>query len=332
MYSENTLYGAKIPPNVSMEHVIRLIRDKADKRHSHTKADIIDFMDHNHDDIYYRLDQHLLKLWYSGSGVPDNQVGENGDFYIDTLNGVLYKKDLAYWKPQMSIIGPRGPQGLIGPQGPEGPQGIQGLQGIQGPQGIQGEQGLKGDTGDSGVYIGEDAPTDPSVKVWIKPDEDPMPGILTTNNLLKTFDIEYTYKDDDVYNANAIHELLEIFGFEITQLQEAVELKEEKKTYIEVNINLDQSDNNITIRNWVTENPYEVIDKVNKTGKEVMLKAYVYVNDTFLETVYMNQTIYSDNPSWGHFKYFLGFVDDTTMAYLRLNANGTTRSGLKNFN
>jgi hypothetical protein len=32
-----------------------------------------------------------------------------------------------------------------------------------------GEKGDKGDTGNSGVYIGEDEPTDPEVRVWICP-------------------------------------------------------------------------------------------------------------------------------------------------------------------
>jgi hypothetical protein len=51
-----------------------------------------------------------------------------------------------------------------GPIGPKGEKGDKGDQGIQGPQGIQGD---KGDTGNSGVYIGAEAPTDPSVMVWI---------------------------------------------------------------------------------------------------------------------------------------------------------------------
>ena len=56
---------------------------------------------------------------------------------------------------------------LKGETGPQGPVGPQGPRGEQGPQGEQGIQGLKGDTGDSGVYIGNDEPQDPNIKVWI---------------------------------------------------------------------------------------------------------------------------------------------------------------------
>lgn len=35
---------------------------------------------------------------------------------------------------------------------------------------IEGPPGQKGDTGDSGVYIGNTAPTNPDVKVWINPE------------------------------------------------------------------------------------------------------------------------------------------------------------------
>lgn len=155
--------------------------------------------------------------------------------------------------------------------------------------------------------------------------------------LLKEFDIEYKYEDTDVYNANAINQLLtEIFVPQIEDIQNTlenkIEEKEDKRTYAEVNINYNPNNNTATLRNWVTENPYEVIDKANKKGKDTTLIAYLYVNDTFFETVYMAQSLYSDNPSWGHFKYWLGFSDDKTMAYLRLNSSGTTICGIKIFN
>ena len=47
--------------------------------------------------------------------------------------------------------------------------GIQGRQGLRGEPGIQGE---KGETGKSGVYVGNEAPTDDS-NVWIDLDEEP---------------------------------------------------------------------------------------------------------------------------------------------------------------
>lgn len=51
---------------------------------------------------------------------------------------------------------------------------------------------------------------------------------LTTDDLIKTFDIEEQYNDRQIYNANAIHELMAIFGEEITMRDEIVEGKAEK--------------------------------------------------------------------------------------------------------
>lgn len=75
----------------------------------------------------------------------------------------------------------RGPAGLTGPQGKTGPQGERGERGDQGevgpkgeagPRGERGEagpRGLQGLTGASGVYVGEELPTDPAINVWIMP-------------------------------------------------------------------------------------------------------------------------------------------------------------------
>ena len=85
----------------------------------------------------------------------------------------------------------RGPQGLPGANGTNGEKGDKGdkgdsfkyddftpeqlneLKGEKGEKGETGAQGPKGDTGDSGVYIGTEAPSDPSIKVWINPDAIP---------------------------------------------------------------------------------------------------------------------------------------------------------------
>ena len=83
--------------------------------------------------------------------------------------------------------GPVGPQGEKGEKGDQGEQGIQGIQGVkgdtgaQGPKGDKGDIGLtgptgpigpKGDTGNSGVYVGTEAPTDPTIMVWIDTEGD----------------------------------------------------------------------------------------------------------------------------------------------------------------
>lgn len=52
-------------------------------------------------------------------------------------------------------------------RGPKGDKGDQGERGLQGPQGVPGIPGAAGPIGPSGVYVGENEPTDDTVKVWI---------------------------------------------------------------------------------------------------------------------------------------------------------------------
>lgn len=142
---DNTIYGLGRAPNGQLDYLIRLIQDRAEKQHTHTQADILDFMNHNHDDKYYKVEDHLLKLWYSGNGIPDNQIGAEGDFYLDTLNAAVYQKDKEYWNLQFTITGPQGPQGDPGIPGP------QGLPGVPGPKGDPGEKGERGAPGSTGA-------------------------------------------------------------------------------------------------------------------------------------------------------------------------------------
>lgn len=55
----------------------------------------------------------------------------------------------------------------------------------------------------------------------------------TEVGILTEFDIEYTYEDNEVYNANAIHQLLELFVWEMTQIQEGFEALEERVSALE---------------------------------------------------------------------------------------------------
>lgn len=52
-------------------------------------------------------------------------------------------------------------------------------------------------------------------------------------DILTVFDVEKTYEDNQVYNANAIHQLMEIFGFEVMQIMEFVENHEERISALE---------------------------------------------------------------------------------------------------
>jgi len=106
--------------------------------------------------------------WLSGSTVPSDTLGSDGDYYLKTDNADVYRKASGTWSIDANIkgiqgdTGPQGPQGIkgdTGDTGPQGPQGIQGpagadgadgAEGPQGIQGIQGPQGVKGDTGDTG--------------------------------------------------------------------------------------------------------------------------------------------------------------------------------------
>jgi len=84
----------------------------------------------------------------SGTTVPANTVGSDGDFYLNSVSAVLYgPKVNGVWPVSgTSLIGPQGPQGATGAQGPAGISGTTGSSGIQGQQGIQGVQGVAGVT------------------------------------------------------------------------------------------------------------------------------------------------------------------------------------------
>ncbi|VDH04214.1 beta strand repeat-containing protein [Bergeyella zoohelcum] len=91
----------------------------------------------------------------TGNGVPQAATGANGDSYVDTATGTLYKKNNGSWASIGSIkgaTGPQGPQGVAGPKGatgPQGPQGVAGPKGATGPQGVAGPKGANGNNGAS---------------------------------------------------------------------------------------------------------------------------------------------------------------------------------------
>ena len=121
-------------------------------------------------------------VWRDGDGVPSNSLGSNGDYYLNNLNGDVYRKTagtysvVANIKGEKGDQGDQGPTGDTGPEGPQGPQGIKGdkgdkgdtgdtgPQGPQGDQGIQGDKGDKGDTGNKGDKgdTGDTGPTGPT--------------------------------------------------------------------------------------------------------------------------------------------------------------------------
>lgn len=68
-------------------------------------------------------------MWYSGSGLPTEDIGIVGDYYLDLDTGQVYQKTIAGWVLSGSIMGPTGPPGDpgtttnwltgIGPPAPE---------------------------------------------------------------------------------------------------------------------------------------------------------------------------------------------------------------------
>ena len=49
-----------------------------------------------------------LQQWRYGSGVPSANIGNLGDFYLDSDTGDLYNKDAGNWVFVMNIAGPSG--------------------------------------------------------------------------------------------------------------------------------------------------------------------------------------------------------------------------------
>jgi hypothetical protein len=90
-------------------------------------------------------------VWRSGAGVPDSNLGTEGDYYLNLSNGDVFRKGNNSYGFEGNIAGPVGPQGLTGLAGPTGPAGPQGPIGSTGPTGPQGEMGFTGPAGPQGA-------------------------------------------------------------------------------------------------------------------------------------------------------------------------------------
>eukprot|EP00117_Sycon_ciliatum_P034624 scpid75187/ scgid26390/ len=75
--------------------------------------------------------------WLGGGREPSIAEGGLGDFYINTGNGLVYKKESEGW---VVITTARGPRGL---QGQRGAQGLVGERGERGRRGRVGEPGVR---------------------------------------------------------------------------------------------------------------------------------------------------------------------------------------------
>lgn len=59
----------------------------------------------------------------SGTTDPTGDIGADGDIYLNTNSGDLFKKEGGEWNLLMNLVGPQGPQGLQGPPGADGEDG-----------------------------------------------------------------------------------------------------------------------------------------------------------------------------------------------------------------
>jgi hypothetical protein len=88
----------------------------------------------------------------SGSGAPSNELGVNGDYYVNTSAHTIYgPKSGGAWGTATSLVGERGEIGLTGAEGPKGATGSTGATGPTGSTGAEGPRGLKGDVGATGA-------------------------------------------------------------------------------------------------------------------------------------------------------------------------------------
>lgn len=76
----------------------------------------------------------VAAAWLTGTTAPDNALGKDGDWYLQS-NGDAYEKIAGAWAFEMSLLGPQGPQGVKGDTGATGAKGDTGATGPTGPSG-----------------------------------------------------------------------------------------------------------------------------------------------------------------------------------------------------
>ena len=86
----------------------------------------------------------MATQWFDGEGIPTNDVGVTGDYYLNLSNADIYKKVYTSWQRIGNI---RGSQGQQGERGEKGDRGLKGDRGATGPQGARGPEGPVGKQG-----------------------------------------------------------------------------------------------------------------------------------------------------------------------------------------
>jgi hypothetical protein len=93
------------------------------------------------------------KTLWNGVIDPESTWGAPGDVFINSATQTLFgPKNLdGTWPAGVSMVGPKGDQGLTGLTGAQGPIGLTGLTGAQGPIGLTGLTGAQGPIGLTGL-------------------------------------------------------------------------------------------------------------------------------------------------------------------------------------
>ena len=102
--------------------------------------------------------------FYNGEANPENDFGQDGDLFINSNTGDLFKKEEDAWKQVANLKGAKGDKGDKGETGAKGDAGAQGQAGAKGDKGEAGAPGAKGDKGDKGDKGEAGAPGAPGAK------------------------------------------------------------------------------------------------------------------------------------------------------------------------
>lgn len=90
--------------------------------------------------VYNNLGTNMPVKLLHGSGAPSNDIGTDGDSYMNDDNGYFYgPKANGLWPSGYSLKGNTGDRGLDGAPGDPGPAGPKGADGAAGPQGPKGD-------------------------------------------------------------------------------------------------------------------------------------------------------------------------------------------------
>lgn len=94
------------------------------------------------------------RTWLSGTTAPGSGIGDDGDFYLNTVSGEIYgPKTAGAWGSAILVTGAQGATGATGATGAAGATGATGPTGPAGSTGATGATGAAGADGADGNLI-----------------------------------------------------------------------------------------------------------------------------------------------------------------------------------